>query len=490
MKQSKNKLALLLLITSVGLLMLLQFFWLKSSYEKAFFDLRKERSMILKGAVFTLRDSLFVKSIEPVNMDSPAFGIATTLRSDSVNVKVEDADSHRVESNIRILITSAEKADSSMDFLKPLASSMPRLDKRRSFILRMGPDTLKVDVLKKYYAKALRAVDNDMTFNLRHIFVDHEPSKIPHTMDIFNEADSYNDIEKPFPYADTLVTERVNLNPMHAYSAIFPAIRARVTKAIAPQILFSAFLTVIVAASFIVMYHNLRSQQRLNDLKNDFISNITHELKTPVTTVSVALEALNDFHVLDNPERTQEYLSIAQTELSRLTLMTDKILKASVMDSPSVSFISEPVDLHAIIQQVLSSMKLIFQREAIVATYEQNGNGFKLKGSEIHLTNVIYNLLDNAVKYSARNSAIHLQLTSTSVALELSIRDRGIGIAKEYRKRIFERFFRVPTGDVHNVKGYGLGLSYVAGVVEKHGGRIEVESEEGEGSKFIIRLPK
>lgn len=311
-----------------------------------------------------------------------------------------------------------------------------------------------------------------------------------HIPDIFNELNSYDDMESVVLAQDTLLTERASLSPIHAYVAVFPAIRTRIAKEIAPQILFSALLTIIIVTSFVVMYYNLKAQQRLNDLKNDFISNITHELKTPVSTVSVALEALKDFNGLDDPERTKEYLDIAQTELNRLTLMTDKILKASVMEAPGTSFTSETVNLHSIIQQVLASMKLVFEKEDVVIRYVQEGVDFQLRGSEIHLTNVIYNLLDNALKYSARSSTFDLQLKSSPVQLEFSIRDQGIGIAKAYQKRIFDKFFRVPTGDVHNVKGYGLGLSYVAGVVRKHNGKIEVESEEGRGSQFIITLPK
>ena len=488
--KGKNRSTLLLMIISVVLLAILQFFWLKSSYEKAFSDFRRESSMLLKSTVFNLRDSLFVKNIEPVDIDSPVHRKTIGLRRDSFNVKYHAADSHIVESNAQILITSTERADSTIDFLRPLASSMPRLDRRRSFIIRMGPDTLKLALLKKYYAKALEESNNDAPFKVRHIVLPEPRFEMARTMDIFNETDSYNDVEKPAPYRDTLVTERVNLNPMHAYAAVFPSIRTRIAKEIAPQILFSTLLTIIIVTSFVVMYHNLRSQQRLNDLKNDFISNITHELKTPVSTVSVALEALKDFNALDNPERTKEYLNIAQTELNRLTLMTDKILKASVMETPGISFISETVNLDMIVQQVLSSMKLVFEKEHVVIEYEKEGVDFELKGSEIHLTNVIYNLLDNALKYSARSPAIDLQLKSSPSRLEFSIRDRGIGIAKAYQKNIFDKFFRVPMGDVHNVKGYGLGLHYVAGVVRKHNGKIAVESEEGKGSQFIISLPK
>src|SRR5215203_4028930 len=140
MKESKNRLTLLLMVISVVLLVILQFFWLKSSYEKAFSDFRRQSSILLKSAVFNLRDSLFVKNIEPVDVDSPVHYGAIGLREDSFNVRYRTADSHRVESNTRILITSTERADSTIDFLRPLASSIPKLGGRRSFIIRMGPD--------------------------------------------------------------------------------------------------------------------------------------------------------------------------------------------------------------------------------------------------------------------------------------------------------------------------------------------------------------
>ena len=141
----------------------------------------------------------------------------------------------------------------------------------------------------------------------------------------------------PKVYSDSIITEPARfIGPFNSYVAVFPEMKGVILKEIAPQILFSALLTVIVLTSFTVIYRSLRSQQRLNDLKNDFISNVTHELKTPVATVSVALEALKDFHALDDPERTKEYLSIAQNELSRLSLMTDKILKASAFETQGV----------------------------------------------------------------------------------------------------------------------------------------------------------
>ena len=148
------------------------------------------------------------------------------------------------------------------------------------------------------------------------------------------------------------------------------------------------------------------------------------------------------------------------------------------------------MDVNLLVSQVLNSMKLVFEKQKAIVSYSCKGNDFNLLGGAAHLTSVVYNLLDNALKYSPANPAITISLSENKEEIELRIKDNGIGIAPEYKKKVFEKFFRVPTGDVHNIKGYGLGLSYVDSVVKSHNGTITVESEPGKGSEFIIRLPK
>jgi signal transduction histidine kinase len=238
------------------------------------------------------------------------------------------------------------------------------------------------------------------------------------------------------------------------------------------------------------MYRSLVTQQQMAELKNDFINNVTHELKTPITTVRVALEALQDFKGLDNPQLTREYLDIAQNELSRLTLLTDKVLRTAVFEKNGVVFQPEKVDLRKLVEQILASMKPVFDKCGAGITFSLEGSDFILSGSVEHLTNVFYNLLDNALKYSTSPPEIKVVVKDRTDNLFLSVRDKGQGIPSEYHKKVFEKFFRVPTGDVHNVKGYGLGLSYVNSVVRSHHGTIHLESEPGRGSCFIITLPK
>ena len=205
--------------------------------------------------------------------------------------------------------------------------------------------------------------------------------------------------------------------------------------------------------------------------------------------MSVAIEAMQNFGVSQNPEQTQEYLEISKSELNRLTLLVDKVLKMATFEQQGLTLSPENVDWAEVIQLVLNSMKLQFEKYGAKVDFTKTGEGFVLTADKIHLTNVIYNLLDNALKYTEIQPKISLLLQKTAHDLRLSVSDNGIGIPAEYQDKIFDKFFRVPTGDTHDVKGYGLGLNYVYTVVKQHGGRIEVESKVGSGSVFTIIMP-
>jgi two-component system, OmpR family, phosphate regulon sensor histidine kinase PhoR len=261
-------------------------------------------------------------------------------------------------------------------------------------------------------------------------------------------------------------------------------------KKMSSQILVSFLLVGLTIFSFILLLRNLIQQRKLTQLKNDFISNITHELKTPIATVSVAIEALRNFNALHDPQRTKEYLDISANELQRLSLLVDKVLKLSMFEKHQIELREESVDLMQLIEEVVSSMKLQFEKYKAKVSIRREGKDFVIKADRLHVTSVIFNLLDNALKYSKANPTIQIEVKETGTDVELSITDNGIGIAPEFKKKIFDKFFRVPTGDTHNVKGYGLGLSYVAYVIQRHRGTIDMESQPGIGSRFIIKLLK
>src|SRR6188768_462500 len=260
-------------------------------------------------------------------------------------------------------------------------------------------------------------------------------------------------------------------------------------KKLASPILFSLFLVGVTVISFLLLYRNLQRQRKLTQIKNEFISNITHELKTPIATVGVAIEALRNFNAINDPQRTKEYLDISQNELQRLSLLVDKVLKLSMFEKKEIELKYEMLDLKGVVDEVVSSMRLqIEKHHAIVSTIVDGDT--HLQGDRLHLLSVVFNLLDNALKYGNGNIAIKFDLKEKGNEVELAVADNGIGISPEYKDKVFEKFFRVPLGNTHNTKGYGLGLSYVSHVIQRHKGKIEVESQPGLGSKFIITLPK
>ncbi len=253
-------------------------------------------------------------------------------------------------------------------------------------------------------------------------------------------------------------------------------------------ILFSLFLVGVTIFSFLLLYRNLVRQQRLAKIKNEFISNMTHELKTPIATVGVAIEALKNFNAIDNPEKTKEYLDISQNELQRLSLLVDNVLQLSMFEKKQIELNKEHVDLKELTREVLDSMRLQFEKNNAVINFRSEGNSFPVSADKLHITSVIYNLLDNALKYSKEALVIDVQLFAQQNNINLKVSDNGIGIAPEYRTKIFDKFFRVPTGNEHTVKGYGLGLSYVSEIIKSHNGFINLESELGKGSTFTVRL--
>jgi two-component system phosphate regulon sensor histidine kinase PhoR len=255
-------------------------------------------------------------------------------------------------------------------------------------------------------------------------------------------------------------------------------------------LLFSLFLVSVTLASFLLLYRSLKQQQKLALLKNDFISNITHELKTPIATVTVALEALRNFNAINDPVKTASYLEMSQQEMKRLSLLVDKVLRVSMFENSKVELKREQVDLVALIYEVMASMRLQFEKTGTKVGLHLQGGDFVVSADRLHLLSVVYNLFDNAMKYCKGTPRVDVYMTAQGNVIDLRFVDNGIGIPAGYQDKVFEKFFRVPTGDIHDVKGYGLGLSYVAHIVHEHGGKISLNSVEGKGSEFIIQLPR
>jgi len=251
----------------------------------------------------------------------------------------------------------------------------------------------------------------------------------------------------------------------------------------------SIVLILIIVFCFTYSIRTIIRQKKLSEIKNDFINNMTHEFKTPIATVSLACEALQDRDIREKEMFRERYIKIIQEENDRLGLQVEKVLQMATLDKKDFKIKKEHLSLHDIIQDVAEKMNIqILSREGLLSLSLEAQHD-ALDGDPVHLTNVVTNLLDNANKYSYEKPDISIMTESDSKGILLRVRDRGIGMTREAIKNIFNKFYRVPTGNVHDVKGFGLGLAYVKNMVEAHGGNISVKSEIGKGSEFNIYLP-
>jgi two-component system, OmpR family, phosphate regulon sensor histidine kinase PhoR len=246
------------------------------------------------------------------------------------------------------------------------------------------------------------------------------------------------------------------------------------------------FILLISNIALVFVYKTIRKQKRINELKTDFINNITHEMKTPITITSAGLEALE--HHITPTERTNFYLSTSKRQLRVLNEFIERILDAALQDIPDFTLKKEKIDLHALFDELVQSHSVL-QGKSVSFRLTGEGPAF-IQGDRLHLGTAFQNIIDNAIKYSNGAVEIHIDIAENNRDYIIRIRDNGRGIPPEYITNIFEKFFRVPQGDAQSIKGFGLGLYYVSNIIKKHSGTINVHSKLQSGTEFIITLPK
>jgi two-component system, OmpR family, phosphate regulon sensor histidine kinase PhoR len=269
----------------------------------------------------------------------------------------------------------------------------------------------------------------------------------------------------------------------------FPNERAYVFKSVWTMLILSVLFIVFILVLFYYSISTIFQQKKLSEIKNDFISNMTHELKTPISTISLACEVLGDESIEKSRERTNRYLGMIMEENKRLGVLVENVLQTAILDKGNFKLKHVSIDIHEMIRNVVANVQLaIDKKEGSIGT-DLRAKQFVVEADRTHVQNVIYNLVDNAIKYSPEKPTIRIFTTDFSDSLEICVQDNGLGISRDNQKKIFEKLYRVPTGNIHDVKGFGLGLSYVKAIIEKHGGSVWVESDTGKGSRFYVRLP-
>lgn len=252
----------------------------------------------------------------------------------------------------------------------------------------------------------------------------------------------------------------------------------------------SILLVLVIVAIFGYALYTIMTQKKISEIKNDFINNMTHEFKTPISTVSLACEALQDDDVKKNSNFLKRYISIIEAENKRLGLQVEKVLQMATLEKEDFKLKLEPLDIHEVIDKALENVNIQIEKREGVIRKKLAANNKEVVADEVHLTNIIYNLLDNANKYSREKPEITIATQNNNGGLIVQITDKGIGMSKEVMHRIFEKFYREPTGNIHDVKGFGLGLTYVKTMLDALGGSIGVKSDIAKGSTFEIYLPQ
>ncbi len=364
-----------------------------------------------------------------------------------------------------------------------------------------------------YNARRFFVNDESSQFYLKNNFTIEDGFSRDEIEDIISKQLKQNNIKLPFEFcitnifknsifqsdgfqlADQQTAFQILLSPEDSYVAkevLYLEIKEdknQIIREMAWMILASIVFTTIIIMAFAVTVRTLFNQKKLAEIKSDFINNMTHELKTPLATISLAIDALTNEKVIRDTEKINYYSAMIKEENKRMNKQVEKILQAARLEKEELELNIQKLDAHTVIRKVADNLVLQIQERNGTLTLNLNAANPQLGADEVHFSNIIFNLLDNAIKYSKAIPHIDVETQSGNNTLTIKVKDDGIGMDRETQSRIFEKFYRAHTGNIHNVKGFGLGLSYVKAIVEAHEGKVKVESVPGQGSTFTITLP-
>jgi two-component system phosphate regulon sensor histidine kinase PhoR len=275
----------------------------------------------------------------------------------------------------------------------------------------------------------------------------------------------------------------------HYLSIVFPNQKGYLLRTMSTMLLLSILFVTLIIGTFSYTIHTIIRQKKLSLIKTDFINNMTHELKTPISTISLACQALTDRDIQTSDAQKVRYVEMIDQENKRLALMVENVLKSAIWDKDDFKLEWEDININTVIEGIADNLSLQLNERNGQVMLELEAKRAIIKADKVHLTNIVYNLFDNAMKYTLGEPRIKVRSWDAEDGVVFCVEDNGIGISKEHQRKIFDKFYRIPTGNLHDVKGFGLGLNYVHAIVMKHGGVISVSSVAGKGSKFELYLP-
>ena len=496
------------MITSQLLLSLFLGYWLYTEFgeKKRLLADDLERSLIYSEdrVIDTL---LATNIINPCLRESSSYKF---IMIDSMNI---DSSLSKLQMGLELGIshdTSMKYMSSSHDEIimdKKVIAMIDRIDSSTSFSNEGLQSTITVqtsqDTTNKLLFQGVKVLVNsvgnfDVNENSIHTFFSSKVDTFL-LMKIFQESvdNKYIGFNIKWESLDETELKDNKLNKLILKSSLFKnpygvciiGYNPYLIRLIGAQIAFALILLIITTLAFRVSYISVLKQRKLLAIKNDFISNITHELKTPVSTIKVALEALLDFNIIQDPKRTKEYLEMANSEMNRLDLLVNQVLNNSALKDGSSFISTKNINLNSLVNEVLFSIQSQINTKESKIIFDQSEESTMIEADKLHLHGVIVNLLDNSLKYSHERPEIKIDIIQNDKETKLIISDNGIGIPDEYIDKVFDKFFRVPKGNEHSMKGYGLGLNYASLVIKHHKGNILANCKGDNGCIFTITLP-
>jgi two-component system, OmpR family, phosphate regulon sensor histidine kinase PhoR len=448
-------------------LILVQAFWLKNAWlvKEKQFDQLISRSMIDIEREVERREatSLIISEEEKMERDTIASINRNAARQgSSQGMKIDPAKRKQMNEWLRHRREFINRVIAGMVLQSPLIEKRISAGQMEEII----DNTLKENNINLPFEYAVIRFDNAIAYKSAH----YDPAA---------ETDFYRVQlfpEEVFANANTL-------------SIYFPEKQNFLLRSLSYLAIASLLLTIAIFSSFAITIIVMFRQKRLSEIRNDFVSNMTHELKTPISTISLASQMLGDKSIPNEIKNTEQISKIIAEECRRLGSQVEKVLQTSVFDKGKLRLRLSEVDMHEIISGVIENFSIQVKSRNGKISSSLKAESHVINADQVHITNVLSNLLDNAIKYSNRDPVIKVETADKGGFLLIIVSDNGIGISKSDQKRVFEKFYRVPTGNVHTVKGFGLGLSYVKMIIEEHGGYVDLESELYEGSTFKLYLP-
>ncbi len=349
-----------------------------------------------------------------------------------------------------------------------------------NYFLAFTNDTLHPYVLENLLKKEFK--EKNLNYDFEYVVYDCFNDSIVFGNSVDLESEAKDLVIK------TSSTDKWN-QASHYFGVYFPHKTVYIFNELGIWLVSTAFLLLVVIFFAYTIWVILK-QKKLSEIRTDFINNMTHELKTPISTISLSTEVLSNPNIAKDPERLNNYANIIKEETERLKNQVDKVLQMATLDKKRVELDKEKVDLHEVIDKTVTGFQLILNANEGRIKVNLNAKNYFIKGDKTHITNILFNLIDNAVKYSQSEPLIEISTEDHKEGVYLRVKDNGIGMSREQQKHVFEKFYRVPQGDVHDVKGFGIGLNYVRKMVRQHGGKIQLKSQIKSGSTFRIYFPK